>query len=275
MDLDGLDSEDDSSSEESDTEIDMGMGEDSSSDEQSLFEEVLEFCGGPDLVEVFGPSGSGKSVFTIEVMKSAMKDEGKNALFVDTERNVGSLDEIEGADYVYIPEWNDIYNYCIGQGSLLTDDSFGEKTHSGNDIPDGYDIVVLDSIGFPALVQYGEYRVANDADQFKVFNELQVITGRLKQYAQRNNALVIVINQPKSDLSDADDPGPFGDKSIFGFKEVWKTDKLSSNETKTTCNVNAFRSRQKGKGTSIYEVEIDDNGVNIKFVANETGGGFI
>ena len=264
---------------EDEDDLDLGMGsedESVSTDGESLFTEVLDFCGGPDLIEVFGPSGSGKSVFAVEIMKSAMKDNGKDALFIDTERNVGSQDEIDNADYVYIPEWRDIYNYCIGNGSLLTDNSFGEKTHSGNDIQDGYDVVVLDSIGFPALVQYGEYRVADDADQFKVFNELQVITGRLKQYAQRNDALVIVINQPKSDLSNEPDPGPFGDKSIFGFKEVWKTDKLSSNETKTTCDVNAFRSRQKGKDTTIYNVGITDNGVTVDYVADsDSEDGFI
>lgn len=278
MDID-LD-DDGSNDEDGEGGMDMGFGSDedtsSSNGGESLFSEVLDFCGGADLIEVFGPSGSGKSVFAVEIMKSAMNNDGQKALFIDTERNVGSLDEIDSADYVYVPEWKDIYNYCTGKGAMLNSNSFGEKTHSDNDIQDGYDVVVLDSIGFPALVQYGEYRVADDADQFKVFNELQVITGKLKQYAQRNDALVIVINQPKSDLSEEKDPGPFGDKSIFGFKEVWKTVKLSSNETKTSCKVKAYRSRQKGKGTTIYDVGITDEGVTVDYVADsDSDGGFI
>lgn len=229
----------------------------------SLIKEVIEFCGGPDLIELFGPSGSGKSEFAVQVVKSTLESTNKDVLFIDTERNIGDMDRISGSDYVYCPEWHDIYHYINGSTSQLSSDPFGDNTTNTNSIPDGYDVVVLDSIGFPALIQYGKYRVADDAEQFKVFNELQVITGELKKYAQKNNALVIVTNQPKSDLSDADDPDPFGDKSIFGFKEVWKTQKVSSSEIKTTCNINSFRSRQSGKGKTLFTLEITDEGVEV------------
>lgn len=240
-------------------------------DEQSLFSQVIDYCGGPDLIEVFGPSGSGKSEFSVQVLSSAIQDEGLDALFIDTERNVGSIDEIEGADYVYIPEWHDIYRYIVDGSASLSNESFGENTTNSNSLPHGYDVVVLDSIGFPALIQYAKYRVDDNADQFKVFLELQAITGELKKYSQRNDALVIVTNQPKSDLSGDDDPNPFGDKSIFGFKEIWKTEKVSSSEIKTKCRINAFRSRQSGKHTTIYEMDIDDSGTDVDFINGDEG----
>jgi hypothetical protein len=236
----------------------------------SLIREIIEFCGGPDLIELFGPSGSGKSEFAVQVAQSALQDANKDVLFIDTERNIGEMDRIDGADYVYIPEWHDIYSYVNSSSSNPSSSAFGENTTNSKGIPGGYDVVVLDSIGFPALIQYGKYRVADDAEQFKVFNELQVITGELKKYAQKNEALVIVTNQPKSDLSDADDPDPFGDKSIFGFKEVWKTDKASTSEIRTKCEVNAFRSRQSGKGKSLFQLSISDEGVDVTSKYNES-----
>lgn len=245
-------------------------GDDSES--SSLIRDVIEFCGGPDLIEVFGGSGSGKSEFSTQVVKSAIEDANKSALVIDTERNIGDMEEISGADYVYVPEWHDLYAYVTGKQSKLSEDPFGENTTNSDTIKDGYDVVILDSIGFPALIQYGEYRVDDDAQQFKVFNELQVITGRLKKYAQYNNALVIVTNQPKSDLSDSNDPDPFGDKSIYGFKEIWKTVKESTNKVKTTCSINAFRSRQAGKGSKLFKLEIDDSGTDITQIDEEAEG---
>jgi hypothetical protein len=102
-----------------------------------------------------------------------------------------------------------------------------------------------------------------------VFNELQVITGELKKYAQTNEALVIITNQPKSDLSGEDNPMPFGDKSIFGMKEVWRTDKVSSNEVKTTCSIKSFRSRQAGMGKNLFKLSVSDEGVEIESKHNQ------
>lgn len=259
-----LDSLDDDSTE---TETEDG--------ELNLAKHLLEFCGGPDLIEVFGPSGSGKSVFTVELVKSVLKQSNNKVLFVDTERNVGDLDDIDGADYVYIPEWKDIYAYLTNKPHRLSNDAFGENTTNSNQLDDGYDMVVVDSIGFPALVQYADYRIEDDANQFQVFLEIQHITGKLKQYSQRNDALVVVINQPKSALSGEDDPKPFGDKSIFGFKEIWKTVRNSTNETATRCTLQAYRSRQAGRGTSLYELKIDNSGVEITIPSEEEGGGWV
>jgi len=266
FDMGGLDSDGDDLG----SDLDMGDSDSSGGTQKGeLYEEVKTMCGGPDLMQIFGPSGSGKSTLAMEVLESALEQSGIEALIIDTERNILDAQDISGADYVYIPEWHDLYYYVIGEAGNMSENPFGENTTNRKTLQDGYDIILLDSIGFPALVQYGEYRVADDGDQFKVFNELQVITGKLKQYSQRNNALAMVVNQPKSDLTGETNPPPFGDKSIFGFKEIWLTNKDSSSEIATKCSVNAFRSRQAGQGATIYELNISDSGVDVDNVLGQ------
>jgi len=250
----------------SDSEINLdGIGDDEKSADtnDNLIRQVIDFCGGPDLVQIFGPTGSGKTTFAVAVAESAADDEDKNVLFIDTERNLSDNERPEEVDYVYIPEWEDLYGYMSGKEFKLSDDPFGENTTGSNTFEDGYDMVVLDSIGFPALMQYDEYSIEDDADQFEVFQMLQYISGVMKKYAQKNDALIITTNQPKSELSEGEEEDPFGDKSQFAFKELWKTVKKSSNRVKTTCMVTAHRSRQAGNSKELFKLEITDEGTDI------------
>jgi len=246
------------------SDIDLGgLDDDDETSSDNLIRQVIEFCGGPDLVQVFGPTGSGKTEFVVKVTESAANDEDKDVLFIDTERNLSDNERLDAVDYVYIPEWNDLYAYLSGKKSKLSDDPFGENTGRGKTLQDGYDVVVLDSMGFPALMQYDEYSIEDDADQFKVFQMLQYMSGTLKKYAQHNDALIISTNQPKSRLSESGGEDPFGDKSLFAIKELWKTVKKSSSEIKTTCMVTAHRSRQAGQGKDLFKLEISDSGTEI------------
>jgi len=248
------------------SDIDMsGLDDDEQPSDTSdnLIRQVIDFCGGPDLVQVFGPTGSGKTEFAVRVIESAAKHESKDTLFIDTERNLSDNERLDAVDYAYIPEWQDLYAYLSRKKSKLSDDPFGENTTKGQVLKDGYDVVVLDSMGFPALMQYDEYSIEDDADQFKVFQMLQYMSGTLKKYAQHNNALIISTNQPKSRLSESGGDDPFGDKSLFAFKELWKTSKESSSEIQTTCTVNAHRSRQAGQGKELFRLEISDSGTEV------------
>lgn len=263
-------------------DLDLGLDSEDQQEveiNEGLIRDIITFCGGPDLIELFGPSGSGKSTLAIEIFKSLLNETDKKALFIDTEKNVGNPDEIshENADYVYIPEFDDVYYFIIGEEQNMSEDPFGENTagDSLQSLESGYDMIILDSIGFPALNQYAKFRVSNDREQFDVFLKIEAIVGELKKYAQLNDALIIVTNQPKSALSDEEDPAPFGDKSIFGFKEIWKTVKNSSSEVVTRCSVKAYRSRQSGAGKTLFNLEIRDNGVDVESVHNKEGGGFL
>jgi RecA/RadA recombinase len=253
------------------SEIDMsGIDEDDSNDNSELIKEVIEFCGGPDLIQVFGETGSGKTEFCTLLAKSAVDFASKDVLFIDTEKNLSENDRMSGVDYIYIPEWKDLYAYISGKPNKLSDDPFGENTSKGDTLKEGYDVVILDSMGFPALMQYDEYSIEDDADQFKVFQMLQYMSGAMKKYAQHNNALVVSTNQPGSELGDDGGKGPFGDKSLFAYKELWKSFKSNSSEVKTTCKIEAFRSRQAGEGKELFRLEISDSGTDIKYKHKET-----
>jgi|APHM01.1.fsa_nt_gi RecA/RadA recombinase len=255
-----------------DIDID-GIGNDeqqAANEDLNLVRQVIDFCGGPDLVQMFGPTGSGKTQFCVELMLSASIEEDKDVLFLDTERNLSDNSRINEVDYTFIPEWDDLYAYISGKTSVLSDDPFGENTSGARTLKPGYDVIILDSVGLPALVQYDEYSIEDNSDQFEVFQMLQYMSGQLKTYAQRNDALIIVTNQPKSELADGGGTEPFGEKSLFAFKELWKTEKKSSSEIRTTCMINAHRSRQAGQGKELFQLEVQDSGTNVNPKYNET-----
>lgn len=93
------------------------------------------------------------------------------------------------------------------------------------------------------------------------------IFGDLKEWAYRNNSIAIVINQPESDFNKAPDHliRPFGDKSQFAAKEIWKTE-IIQRGTVTKSEIRAFRSRSVGHKTLIAKMEVSDNGTDIKGV---------
>jgi len=249
----------------SDLDIDVGDEEqtDESDTPDNLIRDVIEFCGGPDLIQIFGGTGSGKTEFCIKLAESSIEDEGKDVLFIDTERNLSNNERLDGADYVYVPDFDDLYAFISGKTNKLSDNPFGENSTGSQTLQDGYDVVVLDSLGFPALMAYDEYSIEDDADQFTVFQMIQFMSGEMKKYAQKNNSLVVSTNQPKSELADEGAANPFGDKSLFAFKELWRAWKKDSSEIQTTCSLEAHRSRQAGEGKDLFKLNISDDGTDI------------
>jgi len=252
------------------SEIDLSEGDEEENTDKPLIREVIEFCGGPDLIQIFGETGSGKSTFAVEVGNSAVEDADKDVLFIDTERNLSDNERMQSVDYVYIPDWGDIYAYIVDKPHMLSENPFGTNTTGSKTLTSGYDVVVVDSMGLPALMQYDEYSIVDDADQFKVFQMFQHVSGELKKYAQHNDSLIIATNQPSSKLAEDGDNKPFGDKSQFAFKELWRTYKDSSTNIKTKCTIKAYRSRQAGQGAKLFKMEIDDSGVDISRVDGDS-----
>jgi len=190
---------------------------------------VIEEVG--DTLEIFGESGTGKTTFALHILKN-WKD-GK-AIYIDSEKNL--LKAPENADYVYLSNFSDLYDFVMS-------------------LKDGYKLVILDSIGLPILGEFATLPLNQRGD---ILLKAQAMSYNLKRYAQRNNALVIVLNQPESEF--AKEKGhvlrPFGDKSIYFFKEVWRTSLAYSTPQKTVCNVKAFRSRKYGRDTPLYQIII-------------------
>lgn len=95
--------------------------------------------------------------------------------------------------------------------------------------------------------------------------KLIAIFGSLKEWAYKNNGIVLVTNQPESEFNKAPNHvlRPFGDKSQFAAKEIWETIKESSNPGLTKSTIKAFRSRSVGHGKPIAQMKINDSGVEV------------
>ncbi|MDG6245097.1 MAG: hypothetical protein QCH31_12050, partial [Methanolobus sp.] len=57
---------------------------------------------------------------------------------------------------------------------------------------------------------------------------------------------------------------PFGDKSQFAAKEIWKTEIVDRKPAYTNIRISAFRSRSVGHRTKIADMKINRNGVEVQ-----------
>ena len=208
----------------------------------SLLDMIHDYVGN-DVLEVFGETGSGKSKFALTIAKEAIAS-GKKVYYLDTERNLTDADikSLKGCEYKYTPVIEEI-------------DRLVQKLPA-------VDVVVIDSIGFPVLTSYARLSVKQKGDALL---KLIAIFGDLKKWAYLNNGVAIVTNQPESEFNK--EPGhvlrPFGDKSQFAAKEIWKTEITSRNEQATNIIIKSFRSRSMGHGAKIASMKITGQGVEV------------
>jgi len=209
----------------------------------SLLELIDEYVGN-DVLQVFGETGAGKSKFCMEVAKQALVD-GKTVYYLDTERNLTKEDvaSLSGCQYRYTPVLDEIDDIVQHLPAV--------------------DIVILDSIGFPVLTTYARLSMKQKGDALL---KLIAIFGDLKTWAYKNNGVAIVTNQPESEFNK--EKGhvfrPFGDKSQFACKEIWKTKIGVRSPKETQISISAFRSRSKGFGYNIASMKISNNGIEVK-----------
>ena len=206
----------------------------------SLLNLIYSYVGN-DVLQVFGDTGSGKSKFCLEAARQAIAN-GKKVYYLDTERNLTDADvaSLVGCQYKYTPVLDEIDQIVQHLPTV--------------------DVVILDSIGFPVLTTYARLSVKQKGDALL---KLIAIFGDLKTWAYKNNGIAIVTNQPESEFNK--EKGhifrPFGDKSQFAAKEIWRTDIEIRNQTQTKILISAFRSRSKGHGSKIATMVITDKGV--------------
>lgn len=199
---------------------------------------------GNDVLEVFGDTGSGKSKFAMAVAKEAIAS-GKKVFYLDTERNLTETDikDLKGCEYKYTPIIDEI-------------DRIVQKLPK-------VDVVIIDSIGFPVLTAYARMNMKQKGDALL---KLIAIFGDLKGWAYLNSGVVVVTNQPESEFNK--EPGhilrPFGDKSQFAAKEIWKTEIVDRKPAYTNIRISAFRSRSVGHRTKIADMKISGNGVEVQ-----------
>lgn len=205
--------------------------------------DLIDSYVGNDVLEIFGDTGSGKTAFVKQVASEAAKA-GKKVFYLDTERNLTKKDIelLKKCKYQYTPVIEEI-------------DRIVQK------LPEA-DVVILDSVGFPVLTTFARMNTKQKGDALL---KLIAIFGSLKEWAYHNNGVVLVTNQPESEFGK--DKGtvlnPFGDKSQFAAKEIWKVIKNDSKPGLTSSSIQAFRSRSVGRGTPIAQMKITNVGVEV------------
>ncbi|MDP2217802.1 MAG: hypothetical protein Q8J68_11020, partial [Methanolobus sp.] len=195
-------------------------------------------------LEIFGDTGSGKSKFAMAVAREAIASK-RRVFYLDTERNLTEADvrDLKGCEYRYTPVIEEIDR--IVQNLPVVD------------------LIIIDSIGYPILTSYARLSVKQKGDALL---KLIAIFGDLKTWAYRNKGTVIVTNQPESEFNK--EPGhvfrPFGDKSQFCAKEIWKTEIVDRKPAYTNIRISAFRSRSVGHRTKIADMSISSSGVEVR-----------
>jgi RecA/RadA recombinase len=209
----------------------------------NLYEKLLSIVGA-DTLMVFGPSGSGKSTFAYMVALDALKL-GRKVYFLDAERNLNLEKVPDGMVYYYTPEFSAILNFA-------------------RNLPQA-DLYVLDSLGYPVLTQYAE---ASMDEKGRILLKTVALSQYLKIATYRYKALALTINQPVSSFGrtgvSAEELHPFGDKAVFGYKEVWRTSVVESREGETVCEIRSWRSRRWGRGKLLFKLRIHGGGVDVE-----------
>lgn len=210
-----------------------------------------------DLIQIFGKTGTCKTTIAIQAALEARKA-GRSVYYLDPEKNISKRKKAEmlKSGVTYTPYTPDNPN-----GNFETVKDL-EAFHAFIKKIPKVDLLIIDSLGLPCL---SVYCAGNQRDQGQTLQKMMLISNTLKSYANRNKSLVIVINQPESDMNK--DPNTerrsFGDKVEFYYKELLKTVFVSKSPNKTSVVVKTYRSRDYGQGTKLFTVEITGNGIKV------------
>lgn len=209
---------------------------------ESNLEKIRSIVGN-DLLEIFGPTGTGKSKIVYQLAMEALKN-GKKVFYYDSERNLNENNVKKlGGSYHYSPMPDDLLKWSDNINRT------GQK----------YDLIVVDSVAFPALVKFARMNLKQRGEALL---GLIATLGSLKEYCYKNKSIVIATSQPISELSGKteEERYPFGEKSCFAVKEIWLSSVRKGRE-RSVITVSSWRSRDMGYGTVIVEVEISGKGV--------------
>jgi hypothetical protein len=210
---------------------------------EKLFERILNHVE-HDVLEIFGDSGTGKSTFAFLIAYSALKA-GKSVWWLDTERNLSQVLVQK------LQSFGNSFSYAYTP-------IFYEIVQRVRNLPKA-DLYVLDSLGFPAL---SEFAVVDMNRRGDILLKCIAIMSYFKQACYRNNALAVIVNQPVSEFGRSnvgeDQLPPFGDKSIFAAKCVWRTYVVEMKPELTTIEIRTWRDRRYGRGKPLYRIKISD-----------------
>ena len=225
-----------------------------SSTGSSIYDQIInEF--GPDLLEVFGETGTMKSQGMVALAKQCA-EAGKVVYYLDTENNISPKDvrvlREAGVNYHYTPVLKEI------------DDIFDKKFPNMK-----ADVIIVDSVGMPVLRKFS---TMSAHDRGTALLDIIKWLGVLKEWTYLNKSIAFVTNQPQSEFGKSnpaekgDHRMPFGDKSNFIPGALLLAKKTLDSPQGSVAAFQVFRLRSRAWGEKIFEVRTDKNGSTIKMV---------
>lgn len=207
--------------------------------------------------QIFGDTGTAKTALCRKIAEDAANC-GKKVVYWDSEGNMtrqqrALMSDHENITYILDRDWEHIR-------SMMDQD-----VHKNAPKLRSCDLFVLDSIGVPVLGIYGTMK---QNKQGAALQGMQGLLYNLTVWAEKHDAVVIVTNQPVSEMNKTKeqiaDRHPFGDKAMFFTKEILRLTGGERNEYKTVCHLTAWRSRSAGRGKMIATVTVSDRGTEIE-----------
>ena len=221
---------------------------------ESIFDQIIAHFG-PDLMEVFGETGTMKSQGMVALAKQCA-EAGRKVYYLDTENNISPSD-VEmlrnlGVNYHYTPVLREI------------DEIFDKKIPAIK-----ADVIIVDSVGMPVLRKFS---AMSAHDRGSALLDIIKWLGILKEWTYLNKSIAFVTNQPQSEFgkSSSQEKGdhrmPFGDKSNFIPGALLLSKKSLDSPQGSKAAFQVFRLRSHAWGEKIFEVTVDKNGPAIKLV---------
>ncbi len=221
---------------------------------ESIFDQIIAHFG-PDLMEVFGETGTMKSQGMVALAKQCA-EAGRKVYYLDTENNISPPD-VEmlrnlGVNYHYTPVLKEI------------DEIFDKNIPAIK-----ADVIIVDSVGMPVLRKFS---AMSAHDRGSALLDIIKWLGVLKEWTYLNKSIAFVTNQPQSEFgkSSSQEKGdhrmPFGDKSNFIPGALLLSKKSLDSPQGSKAAFQVFRLRSHAWGEKIFEVTVDKNGPAIKLV---------
>jgi RecA/RadA recombinase len=220
------------------------------SEQKTAFERLVDIVGN-DLIEVFGDAGSGKSRLLGHIALEA-QNAGKQVLYLDDENSLPASIKTKLKNYQYVGMKLDAIVSIVAT------------------IKTGFDLICLDSIGYPVLVNYVELSLR---EQLRAIQKMILLRAHLKDYAIRNKGLAIATNQPVSEYSIATLPAseketailePFGGKGSFIAKLLLRTEPIEKGEV-TRVALKTYKARDLPFDKTIAEFVIANDKTELRW----------
>ena len=221
---------------------------------ESIFDQIIANFG-PDLLEVFGETGTMKSQGMVALAKQCA-GAGRKVYYLDTENNISPSDikmlRSLGVNYQYTPVLKEI------------DEIFDKHIP-----PIKADVIIIDSVGMPVLRKFSSMSAH---DRGSALLDIIKWLGILKEWTYLNKSIAFVTNQPQSEFGKTnpqekgDHRMPFGDKGNYIPGALLLSKKLLDSQQGSKAVFQVFRLRSRAWGEKIFEVNVDKNGPSIKLV---------